>query len=175
MDLEKAVLIDAVLGQEFLTWLWFRSEKNGNVFQTPKGEEFNLYLEQKLTVRGGEGDNVETASVSGPNAQFSEAKLGIRHGKRVDRALVRFELDAGDWTIQLKADDFSLNSYKTPKVDTKLEEGDDPDSPFLEKMYLLERGVSFLDAVYRTFLELRVSAAWSNELHEFNDWLTEEE
>ena len=53
---------DLVLGQEFLTWLWFRSE-TGNVFrmESPEhnGEPFTVAMEQRIVVRGGEGENQE--------------------------------------------------------------------------------------------------------------------
>ena len=173
MDLIKAALQDAVLGQDFLTWLWFRSEKNGWLFRSAEGREFNVYLEQRLSVRGGSGDNVEKALVTGPHAEFTEAKLGLRNGKLVDKALVRLERDGATWTVLLGSDDFSLSGLKTPKIETRLEEGDDPDAPFLEKMMLLEQCIEFVDELYRQFLEVRLSTAWTDELRSFRTWLAE--
>jgi len=172
MDLIKAAMQDSVLGQDFLTWLWFRSEKNGWLFSTQDGE-VNVYLEQKLSVRGGAGDNVEKAVVSGPHAEVTEAKLGLKNGKLVDKALLRLERDGATWTVLLNADDFSLSSLKTPKIETRLEEGDDPDAPFLEKMLLLEQCMDFVDELYRQFLTVRLSTNWTDELRTFRDWLAE--
>ncbi|HEX9082053.1 MAG TPA: hypothetical protein VF768_07220 [Holophagaceae bacterium] len=174
MDLIKAALQDAVLGQDFLTWLWFRSEKNGWLFQMPDGADFNVYLEQRLSVRGGTGENVEKAVVTGPHAEFTEAKLGLRNGKLVDKALVRFERDGATWTVLLGSDDFSLSGLKTPKIETRLEEGDDPDAPFLEKMLLVEQCLEFVDELYRQFLEVRLSTNWTDELRAFRSWLAEQ-
>jgi hypothetical protein len=174
MDLIKAALQDAVLGQDFLTWLWFRSEKNGWLFKMPDGNEFNVYLEQKLSVRGGSGENVEKAVVSGPHAEFTEAKLGLRNGKLVDKALVRLERDGATWMVLLGSDDFSLSGLKTPKIETRLEEGDDPDAPFLEKMMLLEQCLDFVDELYRQFLEVRLSTGWLDEMRAFKEWLGEQ-
>jgi len=173
MDLIKAALQDAVLGQDFLTWLWFRSEKNGWLFRSAQGQEFNVYLEQRLSVRGGSGDNVEKAVVTGPHAEFTEAKLGLRNGKLVDKALLRLERDGATWTVLLGSDDFSLSGLKTPKIETRLEEGDDPDAPFLEKMMLLEQCIDFVDELYRQFLEVRLSTSWTDELRTFREWLSE--
>lgn len=173
MDLIKAALQDVVLGQDFLTWLWFRSEKNGWLFRMADGTEFNVYLEQRLSVRGGSGENVEKAVVTGPHAEFTEAKLGLRNGKLVDKALVRMERDGTTWTVLLGADDFSLSSLKTPKIETRLEDGDDPDAPFLEKMMLIEQCTAFIDELYRQFLEVRLSTEWTDELRLFREWLEE--
>ena len=173
MDLIKAALQDVVLGQDFLTWLWFRSEKNGWLFRMKDGSECNVYLEQRLSVRGGSGENVEKAVVTGPHAEFTEAKLGVRNGKLVDKALVKIERDGATWTVLLASDDFSLSSLKTPKIETRLEEGDDPDAAFLEKMMLLEQCTGFIDELFRQFLEVRLSTNWTDELRTFREWLAE--
>ncbi len=173
MDLIKAAIQDGVLGQDFLTWLWFRSEKNGWLFSAEGGVEFNVYLEQRLSVRGGSGENVEKAVVTGPHAEFTEAKLGLRNGKLVDKALVRLERDGVTWSVLLSADDFTLSGLKTPKIETRLEEGDDPDAPFLEKMMLVEQCLEFLDSLYAQFLRVRLSTEWTDELRVFRAWLAE--
>ena len=174
MDLVKAAMQDSVLGQDFLTWLWFRSEKNGWLFPIKDASEVNVYLEQKLSVRGGTGNNVEKAVVSGPHAEFTEAKLGLKNGKLVDKTLVRFERDGATWTVLLNSDDFSLSGLKTPKIKTRPEEGDDPDAPFLEKMLLLEQCMGFIDELYRQFLAIRLSTDWTKELRTFRGWLSEQ-
>jgi len=173
MDLIKAAIQDGVLGQDFLTWLWFRSEKNGWLFSAEGGVEFNVYLEQRLSVRGGSGENVEKAVVTGPHAEFTEAKLGLRNGKLVDKALVRIERDGVTWSVLLSADDFTFSGLKTPKIETRLEEGDDPDAPFLEKMMLVEQCLEFLDSLYAQFLRVRLSTEWTDELRVFRAWLAE--
>lgn len=175
MDLHFAALKNGVLGEDFLTWLWFRSEKNNGTFNLPGLEPFNLSLEKRLSVRGGEGEISETAVVSSPSAQFSEARLGLRRGKRVDQALLCFEQDGNSWEVRIKADDFNFSGLKTPKVEKRLEEGDDPDAPFLEKCFLVERLIGFADALYRYFLSLRLGAKWPEETLAINNWLKEQE
>jgi hypothetical protein len=173
MDINMAEAKNPVLGQDFLTWLWFKSEKSGWLFKLPDGGEVNVYLEQKISVRGGEGDDAETATVSGPHAQFAEARLGVKSGKRVDRALIRFEQDGETWTVTVKADDFTLNALRTPKMETRSEEGEDPDAKVLEKLYLIEKCAGFFDALYTQFLNARLGQAWQGELSDFAEWLKE--
>ena len=83
---------DLVLGQDFLTWLWYKSETSNGLFRmsggsAKAGEPFTLNMEQRVVVRGGEGDNKETASVSGSLSPLREARLGLLTGKLVVRAL----------------------------------------------------------------------------------------
>ena len=162
---------DVMLGQDFLTWLWYKSEAQGGTFATADHEAFALYMEQRISVTGGEGDAKETTSVSGLMSELKEANAGLNLGKKVAKAQIRIEVDADAWQTTLKAEDFSQTSFKTPKVEFKQEEGDDPDAPFLEKMYLVERGLEFIDAVFFEFMRLRFSEAWSEERANVAEWM----
>ncbi|TVM11546.1 hypothetical protein DPQ33_18770, partial [Oceanidesulfovibrio indonesiensis] len=84
---------------------------------------------------------------------------------------IRIEKDAESWSFTLKAEDFSIGSLRTPTVETKLEEGDDPDAPFLEKVFLMEKCLSHLDAVYAAFLDIRFGTAWGEEVQAFRTWV----
>lgn len=166
---------DLILGREFLTWLWFRSETSNGLFRmTPAsgkgGEPFSVSMEQRVVVRGGEGDNQETASVSGSLSPLREARLGLQTGKLVVRALVRMEKDGNAWQVTLKAEDFSIGSLRTPSI-AKEEQGDDPDALFLEKMYLIESSLEMLDDVFRQFLDVRLSTAWNKEAADVAEWM----
>lgn len=164
---------DAVLGQDFLTWLWFKSETRGGDFTGPDGQLFSLYMEHKVSVQGGEGEAVETISVSGLLSELREAKLGLAMGKKVTKATIRIELDPDTWQLTLSAQDFALSGVKTPKIETKQEEGDDPDAAFLEKMYLIDKVMGLLDATYAEFLRLRLGSEWERERAEVAAWLAE--
>ena len=100
---------DILLGQEFLTWLWYRSEYADGLFRSgAKDYSFHVRIEHRLVVRGGEGEQQETASVSGAFSPMREARLGLSTGKKVVRALVSFVKEDMNWQVSLKAEDFSL-------------------------------------------------------------------
>lgn len=163
---------DTVLGQEFLTWLWFRSENHPLDFQDKDGP-FSVAMEQRIVVQGGEGESLETATVAGSMSPLREARLGLRTGKKVIRALVRFEREELAWQVTLKADDFSFGSFRTPKVEH--DKDDDPDALFLEKMYLMETCLGFIDICYREFITLRLSSSrWNEEVREMATWMAAE-
>lgn len=171
MDLEHAESVGLLLGQEFLTWLWFASETSNGLFRTKGGEAFSVTVEQKVSVQGGEGEARETAVCSGPMAELREARMGLRTGKKVNKVKVRVERDEVAWQVLLDAATFTLQGLKTPKVEMKLEEGEDPDSRILEKIYLLEKCIDFLDIVYARFLDLRFGPQWSEETARLRKWL----
>lgn len=159
---------DLILGQEFLTWLWFRSA-TGSIFNDASGRPFTVTMEQRIVVQGGEGDTIETATVSGLESELREARMGLTTGKKVTRALVRLERDPEAWQLTLKAADFSLGSLKTPKIEK--DSNDDPDGLFLEKIYLLEACLELVDILYKSFLVLRLSPQWKTEAEELRQWI----
>lgn len=163
--------VDIILGQEFLTWLWFRSESRNGMFMTPQGTSFNVFMEQRIVVQGGEGESLETATVSGSLSQLREARLGLSTGKKVIRALLRFERDADSWQVTLKAEDFALGSLKTPVIEKGDSDDDEPDARFLEKIYLIETCLGYLDEVYRQFLTVRLSDSWKDEVRDLRVWM----
>ena len=76
-----ALTTDMMLGQEFLTWLWFRSD-NDRVFMGKDGVSFTIEVEQKIAVMGGEGENTETATCSEQTPGLPKPGEDSRPGKR---------------------------------------------------------------------------------------------
>lgn len=170
-DLHTAETLAPFIGRDFLTWLWFYSEQHNGLYQRQTGEDFGLFLEQRIAVLGGEGESRDTAVSSGPLSELREAKLGLQTGKKVNQARIRLEQDENSWLVQVKAEDFSLSGVKTPKVEMKTEEGEDPDARFLEKMYLIEKSLEVLDELFVLFLEMRLSSNWSRIQKDMREWI----
>ncbi|WP_243545800.1 hypothetical protein [Pseudodesulfovibrio tunisiensis] len=171
MDLQLVERENVLLGQDFLTWLWYKTESENALFEIKDKRTFSVNMEQRVSVQGGDGEGVETATVSSPRGELTEAKTGLKTGKKVNKAQLRFAMDQDEWLMQVKADDFGLSGFKTPKINTKDDDGDDPDSKFLEKLFLLERGLEMLDAVFTRFLVLRLSREWTEESAAVKLWI----
>ncbi|GAB1410969.1 hypothetical protein MASR1M90_21230 [Desulfovibrionales bacterium] len=171
LDLERAESVSLALGQEFLTWLWFASEHNNGLFRTADGEAFTVAVEQKVAVQGGEGEAKETAVCSGPMAELREARAGLRTGKKVHKVKVRIERDDVHWQVFLDASTLSIQGLKTPKVDMRLDEGEDPDARILEKIYLIEKCTAYIDTVFAAFLDLRFGSRWAEEAEYMRAWI----
>lgn len=163
-------LQDLALGQDFLTWLWYSSERTNGLFSDRNGRDFALYMEQRVQVQGGEGESLETATVSGAMSELREARLGLATGKKVSRALIRVERDVDSWQLTLKAEDFGLNSLKTPKVDAPKDD-ESQEAAFLERVYLMQQCLVMLDSLYAEFLRKRLGSAWEEELRDMRVWI----
>lgn len=171
MDLSLVERENVLLGQDFLTWLWYKTDGENALFALEDKRTFTVQMEQKLSVQGGEGEGVETATVSSPRGELTEAKTGLRTGKKVNKAQLLLTMDQDEWLVQINAKDFGLSGLKTPKVSTKDDEGDDPDAKFLEKFFLVERCLEMVDIVFGRFLELRMSKQWEEEAAKVKVWI----
>lgn len=99
-----------------------------------------------------------------------EARVGLSTGKKVTRCLLHLSKDELDFAVVLKAEDFSLSSLKTPKVEQDGED-DDPDAVTLEKIALIEMATDMMDAMYSAFLKIRLDeAAWQQETQAIRAW-----
>lgn len=172
IDLTKAESASHYIGQDFLTWLWYYTELKSGYCQDSSGQDCIVSFEQRITVQGGEGESLDKAVSSGPHSELKEVKSGLQQGKKVQQARIRIEQDSLVWQLQIRAEDLSLNGYKTPKVTFQVEEGEDPDGPFLEKMFLLEKGIEILDTLFTKFLDIRFSNSWTGERRAVNKWIT---
>jgi len=172
MDLSLVERENTLLGQDFLTWLWYKTDRENIMFKLEDNRTFTLQMEQKVSVQGGEGETKATTTVSSPGSELTEAKTGLGTGKKVSKAQLLFAMDEDDWLVTVNAADFGLSGLKTPKVATKDDEGDDPDAKFLEKMFLVERCLEMLDIVFREFLRLRMSKEWAEESASVKLWIS---
>ena len=167
--------VDGILGQDFLTWLWFQSDVAPSFFRTDGGQLFMVSMEKRVTVTGFVGVDRETASVtaSDTDSPLTEARLGLRRGKKVSSALIHITKDDFVFDVSVKAADFSLNSLKTARLG-KSDRDDDPDALFLEKVFLIETAVTLLDSLYRQFLGLRLDRdKWKKTTGEMMKWMGE--
>jgi len=162
--------INRLLGEEFLTWLWFKSEEQNGLLEV-EGETFALYFTGRVVVEGGEGEAMEKTVCSGEMSELIEAKKGLQLGKKVTQARIRLEQDSLSWQFNVKAEDFSLQSLKTPKIEMKVEQSDELEGRFLEKMYLIDKCVKVFLGLYAQFLELRFGPGWMEEVGKIRTWV----
>jgi hypothetical protein len=161
---------DSHVGREFLTWLWYYSEKRGGMIEIPEGE-FGVIVEGPLMfVMEGQGAH-ETVLRKGMPLLSTEAKSALLAGKKLRRAKVTFVRGEEHWQVSLDADEFVMRSVKLPKSDNM-----DAASKFQDRMLALYTLYNILAGYFRIYLELRMDAtAWEKELTAIRTWVGERE
>lgn len=163
----------SLIGREFLTWLWFKSEERNGRIALRNQEEIELRFLKRISLEAGEGEYSQGVVCHGIHAELKEGKEAIRQGKKVKEAGIKLTHDQNEWEFSLKGDSFDFQSLKMPQTDWQ-ETSEDPSGGLLERIYLIENAVKTMDALYESFLKIRFSSLWKEkEIPLLNKWLKE--
>ena len=79
MDVLERVRQTALLGKDFLVWLWFKSEMEDRHFDLGKLGIVELWFDAKIILSMENDQGMETVTCIAPNHHFKEA---LRKGKK---------------------------------------------------------------------------------------------
>lgn len=149
------------LGFEFLTWLWFFSERSGGSFRISEEKEAEVHLGERLVLMlPGEGKEKVVCTTQ---ANFlDEARMALKRGKLVHEIQLLLMVADNEYLLTLDSALWAVKGLKAPKQLQDYEE-EDADGLFLEKMYFLEEVSSALDVLYGKFLAERLGSAWDSD------------
>lgn len=177
MDLVDLIEEKHFLGQEFLTWLWYKSEERGGSVLVPEiGQDILLYFEKHMLLEYGEGEAHEKVVCRGLLTELKEARAGLALGKKPEQARIRFQRDDHEWSLTLKARIFEFQNVRLPKTEAGEggKEGDDPlelEGRLLDQIGLYEMAVRTVDQLFRLFLTFRCGEQWPVELTRIQAWV----
>ena len=175
------------IGREFLLWLWFESEVFEATLSSKEHGSFGLWIEKELVLSAGK----ETTRIKGSTpAHAREAKEGLSLGKLPERATLHVSLGDRDATFALKAESMAIAAMSLPTVlsdgdeaapgelgaaparrprmrRTTVEEDREREADMAveqlhERMMLAREMERLLEELYRDFLGLRLSDAWTS-------------
>jgi len=174
MDLVDIIAEKRFLGQEFLTWLWCKSEERSGAIDLPGIGDISVAFEKHLLLEYGEGESHEKVICQGLQAELNEARTGLRMGKKLEQARIVLGRGEYEWIMTVKASMFDFKSVKTPKTMASQEDSDDPmavEGKILEKIGLYEQALQLVDELFRLYLTVRLSPGWEAELARLRAWI----
>lgn len=174
MDLVDIIAEKRFLGQEFLTWLWYKSDERGGTIYLPSAGDILLVFEKHLLLEYGEGESFEKLICQGLQAELQEARTGLAMGKKLEQARILLRRGDYEWKFTLKGSMLEYRSVRLPKTMSQTEEGDDQaavEGMLLDRIGLIEELVRTVDELFRMFLEVRVGSNWSLELGRVREWI----
>jgi len=153
------------LGEEFLTWLWYRAEEHGGVYPLPDGREIGAALDRHLEFRDDLSDARLSVRALGVT-RSAEASAALRTGKRLTRAHLLLGEGEHVYEMTLDAATLDLGTLKPPPR----EAGDQE----IESDILRVIGAGELvDQLYQIFLEARLSPEWNTTvLPDMRRWVS---
>jgi len=103
------------LGEEFLTWLWFRWESDGGEFQLPGGRVVGIAIDDFLTFAAPSDDETEQTLRHGLPTRTEEARTALRQGRRLRRARLIVAEGSRQWTVTVDGPSLQLSGAKLPE------------------------------------------------------------
>ncbi|MFO1055071.1 MAG: hypothetical protein U1F36_22870 [Planctomycetota bacterium] len=141
------------LGEEFLTWLWYRLENEGGDFDLGDNLHVGVSLDDFLAFAPRDDDETEHTLRKGTPSRSSEARAALRAGRRLQRAKLVVALGERQWSFVLDASSMGLRSVKLPDDDPEAESPQERSRERIAHFLLLH---DLVRRLYREFLRVRL-------------------
>lgn len=175
MDLVELIDEKRFLGQEFLTWLWWKSEERGGTVYVPERGDVVVVFEKHMLLEYGEGDHSEKLICSGLQTELQEARTGLLMGKKLEQARIQLIHAEHEWNFTLAAAMMEFRNVKLPKTaGTEGSPGSNPEETegmILERIFLFEEMVRLVNELFLMFITVRVGDEWKEELMKIRAWV----
>lgn len=160
------------LGNEFLLWLWWYTETEGDSIALSDGSDATVMLARSLTLecpRGATGH--ETISHEGPT-RLPEAKRAVQAGKLPRKCGLTVVRHDEQYEFTLHAETLAVGSAKMPAVP---EDVVDARAKLETRADQVRSLAETLDLLYDAFGNIRHTNEWSKTLPKMQKWLAREE
>jgi len=159
------------LGEEFLTWLWYVIENNQGVLQDFDRDFVGLEIGNRIVFENRRKDSPEHITIKGEGAGLEEGLLALKNGALVTELNMIYRSSQLVWQFTLKGESLNISSLNIPKTDLP-ETDEDLEGYVLEKLYLYDKALQFLNHVYAFFAKLRISDDWqSKQVAPIRKWI----
>ena len=178
MDLVDLIAEKRFIGQEFLTWLWWKSEERGGVVSIPGEGDIVVVFEKHMLLEYGEGENNESIICRGLQTELREARTGLVMGKKLEQARIQLTHQDYEWNFTMAAALMEFRNVKLPKTGGETGNDDNPEERegmILERIFLFEELIRLVLDLFRVFLKVRISENWREELLKIREWVSKAE
>ena len=151
------------LGDEFLTWIWFQMETDDQqqLFRSFDPDLVALEIGNRIVLENRRNDAIERITIKGEEANLVEGHLALQKGALVTEISLNFRSADHLWQFSLKGESLNLSNLKTPKIALP-ESSEDLEGFVLEKAYLYDKILQFIEKTYNYFIKTRVSNQWQS-------------
>ena len=159
------------LGEDFLTWMWFRSETGKASFELPGHHSIAVMLDDFLTFGNAENEEMVQTLRHGLPTKAPEAGVALRSGRRLASASLIVAEGDEQWAFMLDARKMDYLSVKCPESDEDAIDasahGDDT-----SRIQSFLRLSEIMDGIYRIFLAQRLRKEYETQtLPAIRNWV----
>jgi len=153
------------LGDEFLTWIWFQmdTDKSQRLFRSADPDLVGLEIGNRIVLENRRNEALERITIRGEEANLAEGLLALQKGALVTEISLNFRSADYLWQFSLKGESLNVSNFKTPKIALP-ESPEDLEGFVLEKAYLFDKILQFIEKTYNLFLKQRLSPQWQTDI-----------
>ena len=175
LDIATAYNRYKFLGHEFLTWLWYLIETDGHRLGRIEPPDIILILGKRIVLENPRENHAEKVTIKGAYANFEAGILPLRQGSLVTELSLEAKSAEMKWEFNLKGESLSVSNMKMSTTGP-IESLDDVEGALLEKVYLLEKILNFIDTLFERFIKIRVSNEWDDKVvPQIRTWVVKNE
>jgi hypothetical protein len=151
------------LGNEFLTWLWYTLENHSVQLAEIDADLSALEIGNRMVLENRRSEGLETITIKGDDAGLEEGLLALKKGALVTEMNLLYRSGDNTWQFNLKGESLNISSLKTPET-AGTETKEDIEGAVLEKIFLYEKVILFVEGAFRHFVGLRISENWDKKI-----------
>jgi hypothetical protein len=157
------------LGNEWLLWLWFTLEVEGDRIALGDGSDVTVMMVRSLVLECPRGITGSEAIRSAGPTRLPEARRAIQAGKLPRQAGLILVRHDSQYELNLQAESLAVRGAKLPP-------GEEKDRAALEeRVAQLRHLLGTLDLLYDAFLQRRLAKGWNEDLARMRRWLQRED
>jgi hypothetical protein len=159
------------LGYEFLTWLWFVMENEPEPVAVPEQIIGSAQIGNRIILENPQLDRTERITAKGDSTNFDTGMLSLQQGALVTEMSLLLKGDGHEWQLVIKGENLSISNLKTPPT-APVELAEDVESAVLEKAFLLEHALAWIDQRFQRFIKQRIALAWEQRtMPDIRKWI----
>jgi len=156
------------LGSELLVWIWHSLQQDGGTRALLDGSEASVVLARSLTLDCPRGETGRDHLTDDLPTRLPEALRALQAGKLPRKAGMILSRQGAQYELTLQADTLAVSGASLPKPEgPKLS----PHESRIARLDSLRHLSETLDLLFATFLALRTSTGWTDELGLIRNWL----
>jgi hypothetical protein len=151
------------LGNEFLTWLWYTLENRSAQLLEIDTDLSTLEIGNRMVLENRRSEGLETITIKGDDAGLEEGLLALKKGALVTEMNLIYRSGDNTWQFNLKGESLNISSFKTPET-AVTQTKEDIEGAVLEKIFLYEKVILFIEGAFRHFVRLRIKKDWEKKM-----------
>lgn len=138
-------------------------EQDPDRLNTATRENVQFTIGNRIMLQNMIHEALETITIKGDDAGLEEGLLALKKGALVTEIHLRAAEGENEWLFTLKGESMHISNLRLPETG-QVETRDDLEGAVLEKFFLYEKLMAWLDAVYVLFMKLRLSPEWNESV-----------